>query len=443
MQHPLKSESTSLLRVLGVGFGIAMLVGNSIGGGILRMPGIVAAYTPNASIIIALWIMGGMLALAGALIYAEASAAYPITGGSFVYSEKVFGKQAGFTVGFIDWVFNLAGNSALAVAISEYVLSLTAVQWPIPLMGSIIIILLSITQWFGIQLGSAIQKTLSGLKAAGLLFLVAAFFIHGRSGHTSSPVLNLSPVVSFAVMVLALRAITFTYSGWNAPIYFSEENKQPGKSIPQSLIYGVLLLILLYVLVNAALLYIMPAGEIAHSKLAVADGATVVFGAQARTIVTVLSIVILLSGIYSGVLYIPRIIFGMARSGSFFSIASQLNRYNIPGMALLLTTLVSIAIIFSGTFEFITGIGTFLYIFVDTTVYVAILVSRWKKKVDYPFQTPAFPLLHVVMITANLALLTGLFIEDLKSCLYALTAIVITFPLYIFFKRQKNDSQPG
>ena len=436
MPNPIKPPS-SLLRVLGISFGVAMLIGNSIGGGIIRMPGVVASYTPNASIIILLWVLGGVLALAGAFVYAEASAAYQFTGGPFVFSEKVFGIRAGFSVGFIDWFFNVAGTSALAVAIGEYIVPYLGPGWSIPLVACIIVILLSISQWFGIQMGSAIQKGLSGLKAAGLLFLVIAFFLHGRAHGTTSTT-SLSPVVGFSVIILALRAITFTYSGWNSPIYFSEENNDPAKSIPRSLIIGVLLLTFNYVIVNISMLYMMPPAVLAKSTMAVADGANIALGSNAKTIVTVLSIIIIMSGTYAGILYVPRIIFGMARSGSFFSVVSRLNRYKIPGVALIITSVVCIAIIFTGSFEFISAITTFLYLFVDTTVYLAALVSRWKKKTSLPFKAPMFPVLHVFMIAINIALLIGISTEDIKSSLYGLGAILLTIPLYTIFKKQKN-----
>lgn len=439
MPLPTKSPS-SLLRVLGVSFGVAMLIGNSIGGGIIRMPGIVAAYVPNATIIILLWVLGGVLALAGALVYAEASAAYQITGGPFVFSEKVFGKQAGFSVGFVDWFFNVASTSALAVAIGEYIVPYLGAGWSIPLIACIIVILLSITQWFGIQMGSAIQKGLSGLKTVGLLFLVVAFFLHGKTHGGTNSTLSLPPVVGFSVIILALRAITFTYSGWNSPIYFSEENNTPAKSIPRSLIIGVALLTFIYVIVNVAMLYMMPASTLATSNMAVADGANIALGSNAKTIVTILSIIIIMSCTYAGILYVPRIIYGLARSGSFFAFVTRLNRYQIPGIALIISTFVCIAIIFTGSFEFISAITTFLYLFVDTTVYLSALVSRWKKKTELPFKAPIFPLLHVFMIVMNLSLIIGISMEDLKSSLYGMGVILITIPLYFIFKRQKIRS---
>ncbi|HJW27795.1 MAG TPA: amino acid permease, partial [Saprospiraceae bacterium] len=386
-------------------------------------------------IIILLWLLGGLLALAGALVYAEISTTYQLTGGPFNFSEKVFGRQAGFTVGFLDWFFNLASTAALTVAASEYLLNLTGISWPVPVTGMVMIIVLSFTQWFGIKLGDAIQKGLSGIKAVGLLFLVIAFFIHGHaSANAAPPVLTLSPIISISALLLAFRSITFTYSGWNSPVYFPEENDQPGRNIPRSLIYGVLLITFLYILVNVSLLYMMPVDRMAHSKIAVADAADLVFGTNAKSIVTALSIIIILSCVYAGILYIPRIIYGMARSGSFFSLVGKLNAYRIPGAALMLSGGVCVTIIFSGTFEFITAISTFLYLFVDTTVYLAALVSRQHNKTGLAFRAPAFPFLHVLMIIINMALLTGIFVEDVKSGLYAVAVIGITVPLYWIFR---------
>lgn len=431
-----KKGTTGLLRILGVGFGVAMLIGNSVGAGIIALPGIVAGYVPDPPIILGLWVLGGLLAVAGSLVYSEAAVAYPYAGGPFVLAEKLFGKRAGFTVGLIDWLHPLSGNAALAIAAAGYIHSLAGVDGPASATAATVLVVLSTTQWFGVKLGSAVQQGLSTLKALGLLFLVIAFFMHDGAGTTTQDALPAaSPTITLSVLLLAFRSILFTYYGWSAPIYFAEENERPERSLPRSLIGGVILLTLLYLAINAALIRLMPMSTLSGSELAVADGAAIIFGDQAKVIITALSIIVILSSVYAGMLFTPRILFGMARSGSFFPFAARLNRYRTPGLALITTNLFTLAFLFSGSFEFIAGITTLLFLLIDATVYVAMLCSRWKGKAATPFKAPGFPLPHVSMLVINIALITGVCIEDPRSGVYTLVIVLTTLPLYEIFKR--------
>lgn len=436
-----QQKSSGLLKVLGIGFGVAVVIGNSIGSGILRMPGTVASYLSNPWLIILLWVLGGCLSIIGAVIYAEAGTAYPFTGGPYAISEKVFGKQAGFTVGICDWILNAASNGALAIAGAEYINSLGGWQAYTSLSATAIVIVLSAIQWFGIRSSSAIQQGLSLLKALGLLLLVAAFFIHGKSAN-AAPAIHpaTAPVAFFAAFTLSLRAILFTYASWNAPIYFSEENTDARHNLPRSLIYGVLALTIIYVLVNVSVLYLLPVASIAGSALAVGDGAAVVFGPVGKTVVTVISIVIVLSSLYAGILYTPRIIFGVSRSGLFPVFMSGLNRFHIPGLALIVTTAVTVAFTLSGTFIFIISIYTFLYIFIDTSVYLSAIYSRFKNKDAIVYKAPGYPVTHIFMILVNTALLVSVFKEDRQSSMYAVLIILLTVPFYFFVRMIMKDS---
>jgi APA family basic amino acid/polyamine antiporter len=433
-------KPSDLLQVLGIGFGIAILVGNSVGIGILRMPGEVASHLHSEWPIMGLWVLIGVLSLIGATIYAEASAAYPYSGGPYAISEHVFGQGPGFTVGCCDWILNTSGNAALSIAASEYFI-ITLTGYPLSKAGlaALIIIMLSFIQWFGMHSSRVIQHSLSILKTLGLLFLVGAFFVHGHTAaapHRTAAWAIHSPVSIFGAMVFSFRAVFFTYAGWNAPIYFAEENKDPVRSIPRSLIWGVASITVIYVLVNAALLYLMPVSAIAQSKLAVAEGAHIVFGHQARLIVTIISIIIVLSGLYPSVLFAPRIIFGMARSGIFFPFAATVNSYFIPGAALIASGAIAIIFALSGTFEFVIAMTTFLFLFVDTSVYAAALYSRWTGRAAFPFHAPGFPVAHIFMILVNAALVASIFVKDPRSSIYGTLIILSTVPLYFVYKRK-------
>ena len=436
----IEKKPAVLLKILGVGFGVAALVGNSVGLGILRMPGTIAAYVHSNGLIILLWLAGGMLSLLGAVIYAEASVAYPFSGGPYVITERVFGKQAGFSIGFCDWIQNIAANAALSIAATEYFIPLTGLNWSKPMLGSLVMLALTVVQWFGMRSSSIIQQSLSIFKALCLMFLGGAFFFHGcaEATGTAIPAVTLSKVSMLGALILSFRAVFYTYMGWNMPIYFTEEHDEPKASMPRSLIYGVLSITAIYLLVNLSLLYLMPMSALASSPLAVADGAGIVFGSAGSTIVTVVSIIIIISAIYPSALSAPRIIYGMARSGMFFTGAAGLNRFQIPGAALIVSGIITILFIVSGTFELVVAIATFLTIFIDITVYAAALYARGKGKTEFFYKSGVYPAGHWLMILVNTALIIGIVKEDHLNSLYAVLLILLTIPLYLILKRLKN-----
>jgi APA family basic amino acid/polyamine antiporter len=434
-------KPNNLKQVLGISFGIAILIGNCVGIGILRMPGTIAGYINNEHLILGLWVLGGVLAMIGAMVYAEASVANPKAGGPYVIVEKALGKQAGFTVGMSDWIYNNASNAALSIAVSEYYVTLSSSTLSTTFLASFLIVILTIVQWFGIKSSDAIQKGLSLLKAIGLLFLVFAFYSHESALTQTTGITNTSTNITIiGAIILSFRAIVITYGGWNAPIYFAEENTNPSKSLPKALIYGVLSITIIYFLINAALMHLIPLSSYANSTLAIADGAKVVFGENGKIVVTIVSIVIVIGALYAGLLFAPRIIFGKSRSGLFFLFASKINRFNIPGLALLATSVITILFAASGTFEFVIAVSVFLYVFIDTSVYISAFYSRWKNIGALAYQAKGFPYLYILMILVNLALLTGVIMEDFKSSAYAIGIILLTIPLYYAFNLLNKKS---
>lgn len=435
-----QQKKKSLLPVLGTGFGIAILVGNCVGIGILRMPGTIASYLTNDHLILSLWMIGGIISMLGAMIYAEASTACPKAGGPYVIVENALGKQAGFTVGLSDWIYNNASNAALSIAVAEYVVQLHLLNLPLPLLSGLLIAILTLVQWFGIQSSDKVQKALSLGKAIGLLFLVFAFLFWNKNANSiEGPYLKpISEISWIGAIVLSFRAILITYGGWNAPTYFAEENTNPEKNLPKALIYGVLSITVIYLLVNWSLQKVVPTQALANSPLAVAEGAKVVFGEWGKTIVTLVSIVIVSGALYAGLLFAPRIIFAKARSGLFFSFAGNINQFHIPGSALLLTSFITIIFALSGSFELVISMSLFLLIFIDSMVYLSALKQRLNKKQHLPYLAKLFPISHAFMILLNVSLLIAVIAEDWKSSGYAIVVILSSFPLYWLLKRNKK-----
>ncbi len=233
-----------LLNVLGVTFGIAGAVGGTIGAGILRTPGLVAAQMGSGAWVVAAWLAGGLYALLGAVAAAELGASLPLAGGWYVYARRCFGDAAGFSVGWMDWIGHCTGIAWVAVTVGEYaVFLLPGLEGQGKLVGLAVLLLFSLIQLLGVEAGSGSQKLLSLAKAAAFLAVVAACFLLGgpdtRAAATAAiPTAPGGPVppgswsAMAVALVFSLQAIVTTYDGWHSPIYFSEEFSEPEAICP-------------------------------------------------------------------------------------------------------------------------------------------------------------------------------------------------------------------
>ena len=269
-----------MLRILGVGFGLAVIIGNTIGAGILRTPGEVAGHLPTTWLFLSVWVVGGLYALLGAISIAELGTMLPKSGGQYVFAQHTFGDYVGFVVGWSDWISTCGASAAISVVIAEYL----GVLFPL-LAGRTVAIALAIVvafavlQWRGVRWGSHVQNVTSLLKALAFIALVVACFaLGGNSVAPASAETATAPASEslFLAFILALQAVIYTYDGWTGIIYFSEEVRDPARDVPRALFGGVLAIIAIYMLVNLALLYVLPIRAFAGADLAVGSAATAI-----------------------------------------------------------------------------------------------------------------------------------------------------------------------
>jgi len=305
------SKKNQLQKTLGFSFNIAVLIGGTIGVGILRTPGEIAAMLDSYWLIIASWLFGGLFVLIGANSYAELATMLPKAGGSYNYIKKAFGNYAGFLSGWYDYITNAIPPAFYCIVISEYIIILFpslknySTEMAISLLIAFVFLHLS-----GVKNGSTIQQITSLLKVICFFALVVACFMY--SGVKLAPIPKNDTAVQIGLIFgffKSLQLIIGTYNGWNAVCFFAEENDDPGKNIPKSLFSGVLLVIAIYVLINVAFFYILPVENVAKSNLAAADVANIIFGKNGAIIVTVISIFSLISILNAFMMIPPRILY--------------------------------------------------------------------------------------------------------------------------------------
>ena len=441
-----KPQPNSLKQIVGLGFGLAVIVGGTLGAGILRMPSVIAGYTTNSFLFIFFWILGGLIALVGASIYAELGTRLHQAGGPFVFAQKAFGNAGGFIAGSSDWLFMASSISYLSIAIAEYVNKLMKWDLPVGLNASLIITFFAILQWQGLKSSSNFQKIVSAINAICMLLFVGACFVYFFGGHSYPEVLTSGTPHSLpflSIFILSIRAVFVTYTGWNSAVYFNEEDTNPNHNLPRALIYGVLSVMIIFVLINLGLIAVMPLSAIAQTNLPAAEAAQLIFGGWGGNVVTLISIISLTTCLAATLLIPPRILFAISRKGLFFNVFATLNKHSIPGYALILTALVSIIFSSTGLFNVVVNMAALFALIADLSVYIAIVfIRKQDPSIVPPFKAWAYPFSALFMIFITLSLIVGVFIEDTMNCLYALAVIVLAFPFY-FLSKSKSAVGPA
>ena len=433
-----EKPKNQLLKLLGVGFGIAVTIGGTIGTGILRKPGAIAAQIGDPFIIMLIWIAVSIYAFLGVLCAIELGVSLPQAGSWYVYARRAFGNYFGFLTGITSWLGTVSALGFGAYTMSEYIiLLLPNLENYIRITSISILIILTAFHFTGTKSGGRSQEILSFLKALGLIVFVILCFVYGKDvdyamlKNTTQKIEK--PAMLFGV-IAALQSIFYTFDGWHTASYFSEENTDPAKSLPKSMILGVLLVIVIYLLVNAAILYVIPMDLLANSKLAAADAVLLIFGQNSAKIVTFFLMLSILGMLNAQTMFAPRVIFSMSRDGLFVKSFQKVNSAGTPFVAMPITTLSSILLIMSGKdiCTVLSDIATFFFVMSYAAGFASLIRLR-KTEPDLlrPFKVPGFPYIPYFLLFCSVLFLIGAVFQDFKSSVFALVFLALSYPIYI------------
>ena len=429
-----------LLPILGVGFGLAVTIGNAIGAGILRAPGDIAANLPVAWLYMTAWVAGGLYALLGALQLSELGAMIPRSGGQYGFSRYALGEYPGFIVGWSDWISTAGTTAAVAIVIGEFSVALfPGVSGRAAGIATAVVVLFAGAQWRGLRWGSGIQHVTSLMKALAFIGLAVAAFAIGGDMIPPDPA-RTSPggLALAAAFVLSLQAIIYTYDGWSATIYFCEEVENPGRDIPRSMIGGVVSVIAIYLLVNLALLAVLPASRIAGEAFAAGTVAGVIFGAWGDPVFRVLTIISMLSAVNSNHLMASRVLFAMSRDGLVTRRLSAVNEGGTPTMALLASTAVAVIfVLFGRTFERVITVLAFFFVANYTLSFVSVFVLRRREQdTPRPYRAWGYPWTTGLALAGSIAFLIGAIASDTANSVVALVVLVASYPVFLALRRR-------
>ncbi len=432
------STNNKLKKVLGLGFGIAIFVGGTIGVGILRTPGEIATHLDNSVLIVSVWILGGIYILMGCGAYSELATSIPKAGGSYNYIKRAFGDYAGFISGWFDYITNAIAPSFFCIVISEY----SAILFP-QLINHTTVIAVSFLIGFtllhisGVKNGSIVQQITSIIKVVFFVALIVACFSY--SGVEIAPIKVAPSVLAGGLIIGFFKSIQMAlgaYDGWYAICFFAEEDEDPNRNIPRSLYTGAFIVIGIYVLINIAFLHVLPASAMANSPLAAADVAKVVFGERGFVIVTVIAIFSIIGILNAYLMIPPRILFGLSRDGFFIQSGTRINSGGTPIVALLSSSIFTFVLILIGSFKVLFALATFMSVIVWALAYCSLIKLRISEpNLNRPHKAWGYPYTAILLVIFSLALFAGFAYSDQKSLLVIIIIAMLSYPVFRILKR--------
>lgn len=438
-------SSVGLLAVLGVVFGLSVTVGNTIGSGILRTPGVVAQLLPSPTAFLAVWVLGALYAALGANALAELATMMPESGGYTVYLTRAMGPYAGFVIGWSDWLSTCSSLALAALVVGEYVTILVGISKGLTsTIASVVILIFALIQWRGVKTGSMAQNVTAFLKAVAFAVLIAACFVLGRGFNRGAP--DGSFPAGFALLgafVLAMQAVIFTYDGWNGIVYFSGELKNPARDIPRSMFGGVAAVALIYLLVNIGFIYVLTIAEMSGQPLVAATAANKIFGANGDAVIRVLTIVSLLSAVNAFQLMTSRVLHRLSVFG-FVPGADYVNRGGTPVVALLLSAAACLVMVLTGTLEIVLAVTAFLFVAQYTLIFSTVfLLRRTQSGVARPFRAIGHPWTTGLVLVLSIGFLIGAFLADTRNSIYSVALLALSWPLYLAVRPAQSERGRG
>jgi APA family basic amino acid/polyamine antiporter len=458
-----QNENVGLVRELGLLDSTFLVIGITVGSGIFLTTGVMAESLPHVGWLLAAWAVGGLLAMAGALTYAELGAAMPEAGGQYVYLREAYGPLAAFLFGWIIFLVYLPGSiAAVAMGFAVYVgyflpgLSVDNVLVSVELAGielSIsagqlvaagIMIFLTWMNVLGLRKGALIQNVSTFLKVAALgVFVVLGFWAGLGPAHELPSAMGTGE--SFSLVTgfgLALVAVLWSFDGFNNLNFSAGEIKDPGRTLPRALILGTAVITAIYLLVNVVYVIALPIPDM-RGVLSVAEkAASALLGAGAATFIAI-AIVISTFGATNGtILAGARVYYAMANDGLFFrSVARVHRRYRTPHVSLWLQCFWACVLALSGTFEQLFTYATFAAILLYAAAAASVFTLRRKHPdLPRPYKVWGFPVVPAFFMISVLAIAITVLIERPLQSFSGLIILALGIPAYYYWRHKSTET---
>jgi basic amino acid/polyamine antiporter, APA family len=436
----------TLVRRLGLWSSIGIVIGITIGGGIFRTPAGIAARVPEPTMMLAVWVVGGLIVLCGALAFAELSASMPETGGMYVYLREGWGRPYAFLYGWSQVVLiRAAALGGISSVFGEYCLRVFGVDpairgtWADYLAAGAIAFAATVNI-LGVQFGALFTGLSTITKFGALALLVVASFLFGDN--TGASWSNLAPTdtpVQAGLFGLALISVLWAYDGFADLSFASGEVKDPQRNLPRAIIFGTLAIIGIYLSANVAYLYMNPIEKVQSSRLVAADTMSALFGQVGVAFISVVVMVSTFGSLMGSMLASPRIFFAMADDRLFFRpIAAVHPRFKTPYIAILLAALLGIGMVMTQTFEQLTDTFVLaMWPFYGLSVAAIYRLRQSQPHLQRPYKVVGYPLVPAVFVAAAFYLVLNALITDPKWTTIVFGVVLAGLPVYYAMFRGK------
>lgn len=466
-------HKTQLVRGLGLTAAMMIVAGSMIGSGIFRKPATMAGQLISPELLIIVWIAAGLITFIGALTNAEIAGMIEATGGQYVYFRKMYGDFIAFLYGWsIFAVIQTGSQAAIAYVFSEYLgyffkypqLPQSVQDFSIfmPFVGKIYpfvdfgtkavailcILFLTGVNYLGVVFGGAVQTVVTFVKIASILILSALLFIFGNGSFSNvftgfqipaETMNNLIPVIG-----LALAGAFWAYDGWNNVTFVAGEVKNPQRNVPLALLYGTLIVMAVYVLINIAFLYVLPSDEMSKSPLVAATAAEKIFGLYGASIISIAVIISTFGALNGSILATARVQFAMARDKLFFSPLGKIHpKFGTPHVSLVIQGIWSAVLVLSGSFDTITDYVIFAAWMFYMLGAAGVFVLRKKiPDTPRPYKVWGYPIVPAIFVAFSFLFLINTIISDSQDAAMGSILILSGLPIYVYWKyySKKNDA---
>jgi APA family basic amino acid/polyamine antiporter len=404
--------------------GLAMVVGITVGSGIFRTPGLVAGRLGRPSLTFIAWILGGVVSLIGALLFAELSTRHPRAGGKYVYAGEAFGRRAAFTIGWLEAGIYGVAIAAIGVVCGEYLARLAGASDALTrVFGVAFVLLLVGVNLAGVAFGRWTQNVATTAKIVALTGVIVASAVAGSGSKWASSSLPDAPtgLAVLGALALAFQPVLWTYYGYLDASKIAEEVVDPTRTLPRIFLWSIGLVTGLYLLLNAAFLNVLPLDRIAASPLVAGEVMARLFGAWAGSATALLALVVVVACLNANVFVTPRIVYGLARDGLGPRALARVNPGGTPWVATLLVGAFSLVLAATGSFSRLLSLAILLILVTDGFMVIVLFRLR-RREPDAPFTMPLYPWLPWLFLTIYaLLLVAGAVDQPVLACFAAAT----------------------
>ena len=449
-----------LQRRLGLWSAVAVLVGSTIGSGIFRTPASVAQRIDDVPLFLLAWVVGAVVVLCGALTYSELAAAFPRSGGVYVFVRESFGRLPAFLFAWAElWVIRPGAYGAIGITASAYTLrtlgldpaAIVAALGPLEiraeqLLGAGYIVLVGTVNYFGIHRGAVLQNLSTAFKVGALALLILVGFALGSPSADlpAGGIFAQRAAVGLSSFLLAMVAILWAYDGWADLAFVGGEVKEPQTILPRALLIGTATVVVLYLGANLVYLYLIPIEQMKHAELVAADVARLVIGPAGVVVVSAAIAVSTFGTLNGSMMTAPRIFFAAAEDGLFPRFIARVDPKNhAPTAAVVLMTVMGMIFILVRTFtaladQFIIGIWPF-YALAVAGVFA---LRRTRPQLERPYRTWGYPVVPLVFLVAALFLLGNYLVRETASFAVDMGIILSGVPAYLLWEQFRRPAVP-